>query len=632
MRFCTVFPLWLAIAGLAGCWGHSVPPPSSPTIATEPSVPEIVPDVHDPQAILDRMVTAYKAAISYSDRATVQIIGKMSQSDAASAPWNCIVAFQRPGRLRLEVNDGIFVSDGEDCYAQIRLLPDQVLHFPTPAQWTFDTLFQDVHLDTAMTLELPHSVLRFPPQLVLLFADNPLNTFCPRGATVEWIAQRQMEQSVCDVIQISYSDGDRILWISQDDYALLRMDYRPVGLPVPEGFESIEAIRFEMTDAQFDGNFVSETFQMLQPQDAVQVTEFHSEMPGLPTPEEHRRRLRLMTDSDLYRLADPRIETIIQPEQSTPPKTRPRTFTLSRIWMQSLIGADTMAFLPDDPQKLLIPCEGNIVAILDLQGNVLQKIAPAELEGSIIRDIQSNSLADIRKIGILTLDNTFYLFDESFKPLAYDNVDPGNDKKEEIWHFRFVPHCGEELLLLAVSGAVRALNPQGTIRWEYLFDGVPNHIALAMVENQHRVLVSCTTSQDLILMLSPEGTVFKPVKIDFGRHVLWFQVEGSTIYALYENTDKGEVRFIGFDMLWQSQWSRLLPFSEYEVEPVYVPREKKWFVPLPNGEIWVFDLIGNVDTLSLNIIPTGLLCLEVDDETLLIIADGKTVSAWKIGK
>jgi hypothetical protein len=532
----------------------------------------------------------------------------------------------RPNVLWLVVNEGIFVSDGEDCFAQIRWLPNQVLNFPAPASWTLETLFQDVHLDAAMALGLPRTVLRYPPQLVLLFANNPLNTFVPRGATVEWIGQQQIGLASCDVIQITHTDGNRILWVSREDHALLRMDYQPVGLPVPEGFDSIEAIRIEMTDARFDWNFSPETFQILQPHDAVQVAEFYSDIPGLPTPEEHRRRLRLMAENDTYRLAHQHAGTTILPEQALLPKTAPRTFTLTQVWTQPLIGVNAMAFLPDEPRKLLIPYAGNLVAILDMQGNVLQKNenAPEGLDDAIIMNIQGNALSDEREVGILTLDGTFYLFDESFQSLA--------THKPEIRHFRFVQHDGEELLLLALNDTVRAVDLQRAKRWEHHFEGLPNQISSAMIDDQLRVLVSCSASADSILVLSPEGQAFEPIDIAFGRHVIWFQAMGSTIYTLLENTDTGDVRFAGLDMTGKSQWSRLLPPGEYEVDPIYVPGKKRWFVPSPSGEILVFDQIGNViDTFSLDVIPTGLICLEINGETLLIVADGETVSAWKMG-
>ena len=627
MRFGVVLLILFAVATCGGCRERSVPPEPPPVLPPEVSTGVPI----DPLVILDRMATAYKTANSYSDCATVRILGKMSQPDVEPAPWNCLVVFQRPNRLRVEVNEGIFISDGEDCYAQIRPLPDQVLHFPALANWTLETLFQDVHLDAAMTLGLPRSVLRFPPQLVLLFANNPLHTFIPRGARVEWIAQQHIDETQCDVVQIMHSDGNRVLWISREDFALLRMDYQPVGLPVPEGFDSIDAIRIELTNAEFDSDFGSTTFQMLQPQGAVQVAEFHADASGLPTQEEHRRRLKLMADNDSYRLIDQHAGSAISSEQTSLSKTAPRTFTLTPAWSQPLMGVNTMAILPGEPRKLLIPYAGNVVAILDFQGNVLNSdIKPEGLGDSIIMNIRSNS--DNRRIGILTLEGKFHLFDEAFKPITVF--------EEEIRHFRFVQYREEALLLLAIDGVIRAVDSQGTKRWEYSFEGVPNQISSALIDDQLRVLVSCTAAQDSILVLSLDGLALDPVGIPMDWRVLWFghrsSMNADTIYTLWENPDTGHVRFAGLDRTGKSQWSqwsRALPPGEYEIDPVLVPSEEKWLVSTPSGEIGVFDQIGNViDRFSLDVVPTGLLCLEVNGETLLIVADGETVTAWKMGK
>jgi len=607
--------------------------------------------------ILDRMVTAYQTAVSYSDRATVQIIGKMSPPDAEPVSWECIVACLKPNRLRLEVNEGIFVSDGEDCYAQIRPLPGQVLHFTAPEQWTLETLFQDVHLDSAMELGLlPQSVLRFPPQLVLLFANNPLNTFCPKGAKIEWVEQQPIGQVQCDIIRISHSDGHRLLWISQESSALLRLDYQPVGLPVPKGFESIEAIRIELTDARFNWDFVPETFQMLQSPNAVQVTEFQSDTPGLPTAEEHRRRLKLMTDSDTYRLMSQPIEPVIPPEQPPVPQEAPRTFTLSPIWSQPLIGVDTMALLPGKTPKLLIPCEGNLVAVLNLQGKVLQKITPEGLADSIIVNIKSSLLPAKRRIGISTVEGKFYLYDELFKPIVIPHPEPhtesdkntASDKNKmgTIRDFGFELRSEEEEMLLlgiqqnsaqenttTVNSTICAMDLQGTKHWDNSFEGVLNQISGTVMDEQFCVLASYTAAQDSILVFSSDGTTLDPVEIPFGRHILWFHVGDSTIYTLVEQTDTGDIRFIGFNRQGKGQWSRLLPAGEYGVDPVCILSEQKWLVPSPGGKIFVFDQIGNmIDTFSLNIIPTGLLCVEIDGITLLIAADGETVSAWKMEK
>ena len=640
MRSHASFLVLLVVIGLTGCRERIAVPNDE---APPPDVAPMIPVTLDPYPILDQMVTAYQTATAYSDHATVQIVGKMSHSDVEPTPQNCVVALQRPNRLHLEISEGVLVSDGEDCYAQIRSLPNQVVHFPSPEQWTLETLFQDVQLDRAMALELPPSVLRFPPQLVLLFANEPLNTFCPKGAKVEWVEQQNIGQNQCDVIQITHFDGNRLLWISQKNHALLRLDYLPVGLSISEGFDSIEAIRIEMADAQFDWFSPSETFQVQIQHDAVHISAFSFITSGLPSPEEHQHRLKLMRDSDCYRIIDPFVESAVLPEQP-PTKVAPKTFTLEQIWKQPMAGADSMAFFLDETPKLLIPYESNLVAVFDLQGKALKKIESNSLEDSIIMNIRSNVRADKQRIGITTLDGKFYLFDESFNLLPTYQVEPNGADTEIIGDFRFMRHKGEDLLLLcvqqdsskdnaAVNGVIRAVDLHGNIRWEYLFEGIPNQISSAFVQWQNRVFVSRLAPHSPILVLSPDGTASDPVDIPADRHVIWFHILDSTIYTLLENTGTGDVRFVGFDFRGNGQWSRLLPAGEYEAEPVYVPSEKKWLVPAPSGEIFVFDLIGNmVDQFSLGIVPTGLLCTQANGVALLIVADGETVSAWKIGK
>ncbi|MDR0328432.1 MAG: hypothetical protein LBI05_09070 [Planctomycetaceae bacterium] len=630
MRVGMMFLVVLAAIGVTGCRERSVTPPEKSQQDSPSNVSPITTNSLDPYPILDRMVAAYQNAASYSDIASAQIIGKMSQPGAEPVPRICSVVFQKPNKLHIQVSDGTIVSDGEDCYAQIRPLPQQMLHFPAPEQWTLDTLFQDVHLDHAMELGLPLSVVRFPPQLVLLFANDPLNTFCPKGAKVEWAGRQQIGQISCDVIRIIHSDGNRILWISRENKALLRLDYQPVGLPVPKGYESIEAIRIEMTNAKFDWLISDDSFYLPQPPDAVQVTEFQSDMPGLPTPAEHQRLLTLMADTDCYRLIDHHEEAITSPPLS---KVEPNTFTLSPAWSLPLTGVDTMVFLSGETPKLLVPHEGNLVAELDLQGNILKRVAPLGLEDSIITNIHCSFPFGKQRTGILTLDNRFYLFDEFFQSLE-------DHKKEKVRNFQFVPLQGEELLLLNIqqdagqenipaNGLLRAVDLQSATRWEYPFEGIFDQI----IVGQDQVWVSCTASNDSIFVLSTEGKLCDSVAIPSARHVLWFHVLDSTIYTLLENMDTGDIRFVGFDQQGKNHWSRLLPAGEYEVDPVYISNDKKWLVPSPVGEFFVFDLIGNIiDTFSLNIIPTGLLCACVNGETLLIVADGETVSAWKFEK
>jgi thiol-disulfide isomerase/thioredoxin len=259
--------------------GHDHNPPT--TIIDSPDNSTTETDVNDTKnnekksiEILNRMVTVYRNAKSYADHGRGLIVGKMTQPDAEPVTWSCTVAIKKPSKLRIECNEGKLVSNGSDCYAQIRALPDQVLRFSTPNPLTFDKLFNDVELDQAMNIVFPSEILRFPPQLILLFATDPLKTFLPEGATTELLQSQSIGNIPCDVIKIKHERGDRALWISRRNSALLRFDYMVEGLLVAAEFESVRTIRIEMNDAQFDLPIAEEAFQMMQPTNAKQVSEF----------------------------------------------------------------------------------------------------------------------------------------------------------------------------------------------------------------------------------------------------------------------------------------------------------------------------------------------------------------------
>ncbi len=285
----------LLLVGVLGCRESASPPasappavvPANPTQQPSPTAPPATsqklekPGDVTPRQLLEKMVAVYQSASSYSDHGQIHVVAKMLAPEAQPEPWPCTVAFQKQpssSKLRLEIGDGKLVADGVDVFAQIRPFPDQVLRFPAPEPLTLEHLFQDVYLDQAMELGLPETILRFPPQLILLFARDPLKTLLPGGddsqTQVELREPRWMGDIPCDLIRVTDAAGSRVLWISRANLALVRFDYIVEGLPVPEGVASIRLVRIDMPDAQFDGDIVEEAFQMQQPVDAVSVTEF----------------------------------------------------------------------------------------------------------------------------------------------------------------------------------------------------------------------------------------------------------------------------------------------------------------------------------------------------------------------
>ncbi|MDR2705593.1 MAG: hypothetical protein LBC02_07420 [Planctomycetaceae bacterium] len=699
---------------ISGCWDRSVPPTPTPKptpelqtdspnknnptnsnfptpkdsgIADQPLDPPKPPADQTPRQLLEKTVTAYKSAISYSDHGEVRIIGKMTNPDTEPAPWFCMVAFQSPDKLRLEINEGKLISDGEDCFAQIRPLPNQVLRFPTPKHWSLDVIFQDVFLDQAMDVGFPDTILRFPPQLILLFAESPLKTLLPEGSETEFLDPQWIGETPCDVIRVTHSEGNRLLWISRTNHALLRFDYYVEGLPVPQGFESIQLIRIDLSDAQFNYDIVPEAFQMQQPQDAQPVSEFQpgeiisttEKKPEDPLVvlakmrEEHRKELRLMFEKDYYATVPPESDTPLEKNlaQADPPKS-PTTFTLKEFWKQPLTGTGNITVVPSDSGiRLFVPCEGNFLAIFDLSGKLLQKLKPEGLSNDELLTLirAGTNETGKRYIGVSSVGGcAVHVFDDSLKPVFSYSPDTVEGVKLGIADFRFIDSRNDSYnndsynndshnndfpaMIVGVialdngKDSVRAIDWQGKELWKDDSVASPFQVDSFQLGNNREIL--CTEEvkeqQSLLSVYDLQGKRLTAPKLEEGRQILWFNVADvngdgqSEIGVLHADETKKDVRFAICNRNGNFLWNQPLPSGEYHesIEQIITgdisgDPVKEWIIPSPQGTVFVFDHNGNaVDSFSFGKFLTGLAVVADKDQRVLIITDNESVTAFVV--
>lgn len=705
---------------ISGCWDRSVSPTPKPTtepqtnppnktnpannpnistpkdsgIANQPLNPPKPPVDQTPRQLLEKTVLAYKSALSYSDHGEVRIIGKMTNPDIEPATWLCTVAFQSPNNLRLEINEGKLVSDGEDCFAQIRPLPNQVLRFPTPKDWSLDVIFGDMFLDQAMDVGLPDAILRFPPQLILLFAESPLKTLLPEGSETEFLDPQWIGETPCDVIRVTHSEGNRLLWISRTNNALLRFDYYVEGLPVPQGFESIQLIRIDLSDAQFDYDIVPEAFQMQQPQDAQPVSEFQpgelissaEKKPENPLAvlnqmrEDHRKELRLMVEKDYYATVPPESDMPAEKGliQADPPKS-PATFTLKEFWKQPLTGTGNITVLPSDSGvRLLVPCEGNFLAIFDLSGKLLQKLKPDGLNNDELLTLIRTGTNETGKryIGISSVGGSaVHVFNDSLKPVFSYSPDTIEGVKLGIADFRFIDvhrndvhnndvhnndvhrddvHRNEfPAMIVGVialddgKDSVRAVDGQGKEIWKDDSISSPFQVDSFQLGNNREILCidEVKEQQSLLSVYDLQGKHLTAPKLDEGRQILWFNVADidgdgqSEIGVLHANEMKNDVRFALCNRNGKFLWNQPLPSGEYHesVEQIITgnivgDKVEEWIIPSPQGSVFVFDHNGHaVDSFSFGKFLTGLAVVsDKDNKGVLIITDNESVTAFVV--
>jgi hypothetical protein len=183
-----------------------------------------------PEELLERMIRVYREAPVYSDRGEIVLSyrsGGSLRRDAAPLR----VAFQRPGKLKMEAYQVRLAADGERLQARIQdeatgHLDNQVLVREVPPQLTLPWLMED---------SLLHEVLRQglgrqPIQLELLLGSNPIAPFLAPDVRREFLEDQTLHGHRCHRLRVDTGEGPFVFWIDQQDGLLRRLEYPTSGL------------------------------------------------------------------------------------------------------------------------------------------------------------------------------------------------------------------------------------------------------------------------------------------------------------------------------------------------------------------------------------------------------------------
>jgi len=221
--------------------------------------------------ILEKMVQEYKAAESYGDHGEFVIDWEDKSLEPYS--WPCTFAFRKPNHVRMEISDGKMVSDGKMFYALIPQFYGQVLNIPAPRVLSVGVLYPDIDLAGAMDLQIPGDLFWVPPQILLLFADDPLKTLVPEGSRISFDKPAWLDDTPCDRIIIENASGPRTFWIDRETFALMQIDLPADRFPPYQG-RSVSKVRLELTNATLNPELEGETFRIWHPEDATIAEHF----------------------------------------------------------------------------------------------------------------------------------------------------------------------------------------------------------------------------------------------------------------------------------------------------------------------------------------------------------------------
>ncbi|WP_460183437.1 redoxin domain-containing protein [Thermopirellula anaerolimosa] len=215
----------IAAAGDSGADAASRPQPGgegSEASETVESTPP--PSTQTPEEILQAMVDAYRKANSYADNGKIIIRGWFNDQPVQSQ-MEYVTAWERPNRLRLICYEGSLVCNGEQFWATVRTLPNQVLRLPAPAEWTLTALMQDTVLANGLMQGPTQGFSLVPPPLVLLLAEDPLKTLLYQAGPPELLPPGTLGSFTCDRVRVTRPDGNAVFWIDRQDHLLVRLEY-----------------------------------------------------------------------------------------------------------------------------------------------------------------------------------------------------------------------------------------------------------------------------------------------------------------------------------------------------------------------------------------------------------------------
>ncbi len=241
--------------------------PGKSTADTTPPAPTV--DA-TPRQLLERMVKAYAGAKGYQDYGfVVQRYVINGQPYEQRQPLE--IAYEKPGKLRLDCYNVKLVNDGKLVHGKIRD-KDGILELASPAALTQE----NVVIDETMQMELSRGFGSNPLQLLLLFANDPLSVVLA-DYPASFLPDLKHQGFDCRRVKITTPAGDLVLWIDARELVVRRLDY-PLdelkkALAKQGEIKQLEQYA-DFVGAELNPKFPPETFQFEVPEGALLVKRF----------------------------------------------------------------------------------------------------------------------------------------------------------------------------------------------------------------------------------------------------------------------------------------------------------------------------------------------------------------------
>lgn len=316
---------------------------------------------------------------------------------------------------------------------------------------------------------------------------------------------------------------------------------------------------------------------------------------------------------------------------------------------------------------LLVPCDGNSLAIITSEGKILQKLTPPAALGepvTFVRASDSKDSSPLFAASSLLESRVIHTFDGNFQNIGSINIAEPNEQRVTDIRIADIDRDGRSDLLLGLAGNTTSNNIP--VHGLYAVDVDPQKEKKSILWKDEQILTPYRIGFDfkadgdrrLIAMNHPEGLIGNMIvddlengervgklQIDSNYSILWFHADqmvskGDTeIAAFIAQINPQKIFFAGISptnarILWKFPLEEQI--TERQMERIVsgdinFDGIKEWIVPLPSGTILFFDHKGHlIDRFQYGKEITGVCVAQWADNTYLIVTDIKEIKAWKI--
>ena len=386
---------------------------------------------------------------------------------------------------------------------------------------------------------------------------------------------------------------------------------------------------------------------------------------------------------DLYRSATDFADPIFAPARAFP-----KTFGMREIWrfnalyapsnplavmkselkpqLKTVSVGEEFAPLAEESQipdeLVVVPCDGNALALISTSGSLIRKTSPAAAPGEPIEFARTIAFGSGKRYYAASAkgqSGKLHRFDKDFHDLG--SLDVGRARDQFVGDALFADVDGDdepELLVSLLNGPLQ--NDSQTngvycvdmearkILWKNESIASPRRLGAFFDSGENRLRLFAIDSDEgldnSLAELDPRtGEKLDEIRVPQGNLILSFATtpnakdDSPNIVAIVSNIETNRASFVGIGPNGEELWRSPVPNApDSEMERIVAldlnyDGYDEWAVASPDGVAQFFDANGTqLDVFQYGEEISGICSATWNDETYLILSDLNKVSAWKI--